>query len=192
MYVADSIIAFQAQHPGLTAELLLDDSMVDLDRDAIDAAIRLGRLNSSGLVARKLGIMRRIVVASPGYLAAHGTPTTVDDLASHRQVRFNGAPEGDDMPLVGPHGPLLVRVPAVFQANNAFVLTRALLAGLGLGGVQLPLVAKEIAEGTLIRVLPDYQYAPLDIHAVLGHSRSAPTKVRAFLSHLEQSMRSWW
>lgn len=184
MYVADIAVEFQQAHPGLTLELMLDDRYVDLTEQAVDLAIRFGNLRSSGLVAQRLGTLQRILVASPGYLAQHGTPDTPEALSNHRQVRFSWAAPDDTMPLVGPKGSLLVQVQTSFFANNTFVLTKALVAGLGLGGAQLPQINAELAAGKLLRIMPNYHYAPLDVHAVYPTAHYVPAKVRAFLNHL--------
>jgi DNA-binding transcriptional LysR family regulator len=92
------------------------------------------------------------------------------------------------MPLTGPAGPLLVPVQTSFLANNTFVLTKALAAGLGLGGAQLPQIRAELAAGQLVQIMPDYQYAPLDIHAVYPTSHFVPAKVRLFVEHLRRAL----
>ena len=185
MYLADIAIAFQATHPEVTIELMLDDRQVDLMEQAVDVAVRFGTLRSSGLIARRLGTLRRILVASPEYLGEHGTPTTPAELSGHSQVRFSWAALDDSMPLIGPDGPLMVPVKTSFLANNTFVLTKALVAGRGLGGAQLPQIQAELAVGTLVQILPDYQYAPLEVHAVYTSAEFVPAKVRAFIEHLK-------
>jgi DNA-binding transcriptional LysR family regulator len=188
MYLADIAIAFQLEHPGLTFELMLDDRYVDLTEQAVDLALRFGTLRSSGLIARRLGTLRRILVAAPAYLARHGAPDTPEHLSTHRQVRFSGAAVDDTMPLTGPAGSLLVPVQTSFLANNTFVLTKALVAGLGLGGAQLPQIRAELAAGQLVQIMPDYQYAPLDVHAVYPTSHFVPAKVRLFVEHLRRAL----
>ena len=185
MYLADIAIAFQAAHPEVTIELMLDDRQVDLMEQAVDIAVRFGTLRSSGLIARRLGTLRRILVASPEYLGVYGMPTTPAELSGHSQVRFSWAALDDSMPLIGPDGPLMVPVKTSFLANNTFVLTKALVAGRGLGGAQLPQIQAELAAGTLVQIMPDYQYAPLEVHAVYSSAQFVPAKVRAFIEHLK-------
>jgi len=188
MYLADIAIAFQLKHPGLTTELMLDDRYVDLTEQAVDLAIRFGTLRSSGLIARRLGTLRRILVAAPDYLDQHGIPETPEELSTHRQVRFSWAATDDTMPLIGPAGSLLVVVETSFLANNTFVLTKALVGGLGLGGAQLPQIQDELAAGKLVQIMPVYQYAPLDVHAVFPMSQYVPAKVRGFTDHLKSAL----
>lgn len=188
MYLSDIAIAFQLMHPGLITELMLDDRYVDLTEQAVDLAVRFGTLRSSGLIARRLGTLHRILVAAPAYLAQHGTPETPEELSTHRQVRFSWAATDDTMPLISPAGTLSVAVHTSFLANNTFVLTKALVAGLGLGGAQLPQIRAELATGKLVQVMPAYQYASLDVHAVFPTSHFLPAKVRAFTDHLKSAL----
>lgn len=190
MHLAPIIIEFQRQHPDLMVELVLDDRFADLIAEGVDVAIRFGELKSSELIAQKLASFERILVASPDYIAAHGNPQTSDDLIQHRHVRFIWSPQGETVPLIGPGGPLNVPVRSTFLANNAFVLNEALCAGLGIGGAQVPLVQSLLDAGRLVRVLPDYAYAPMDIHVVYTSTRFMPRKVRAFIDHLAVHLKS--
>lgn len=191
-YIADVVVAFQQQHPQVIIDLVLDDRFVDLNAQAVDVAIRFGKLASSSLVARRLGTLRRIVVASPKYVAAHGSPEDEFSLGTHSQVRFNAAPEGDAMPLIGPSGPITVPVRTAFMANNAFTLTKALVAGIGIGGAQLPLINDALKTGQLVRVMSSFAYAPLEVHAVYPSGRFIPAKVSAFVAFLEDHTTGIW
>jgi DNA-binding transcriptional LysR family regulator len=190
MHLAPVVFDFQRQHPDLTTELVLDDRLSDLIAEGVDVAIRFGAMKSSDLIAQKLGSFERILVASPDYIAAHGSPHTPDDLIKHRYIRFIWSPQGEAIPLIGPQGPVDVPVRSIFRANNAFVLNEALCAGLGIGGAQLPLVQPLIDNGKLVQVLPDHVYAPMDIHVVYTSSRFVPRKIRAFIQHLMTAMKA--
>jgi DNA-binding transcriptional LysR family regulator len=183
-YLAPLIVNFQCRHPGLTVELILDDHVADLVEEDVDVAFRLGALSSPSLVARRLGSVSRILVASPGYVAAHGSPATPDELARHGHVRFSWTPAGEHLPLIGPQGPVTIEVRSSFRANNSFVLVEALRSGLGVGGAQLPLVQDLLESGELVRVMQDYAYPPMDLHAVYASRRFVPRKVRALVEHL--------
>ncbi|WP_348600671.1 LysR family transcriptional regulator [Phyllobacterium sp. SB3] len=190
MHLAPLVMDFQRRHPVLRIELVLDDRIADLITDNVDVAIRFGAMKSSDLVARKLGSFQRILVASPEYIAVHGSPTVPDELSRHGYVRFIWSPQGEIASLIGPDGPIDVAINSVFLANNAFVLNEALCAGLGVGAVQLPLVQGLIDSGKLIRILPDYAYAPMDIHAVYASRRFLPRKTKIFIEHLIKEMKS--
>lgn len=187
-HLAPILIGFQRRHPDLSVELIADDRYADLIGEGVDVAIRLGALASPGLVARRLATLRRILVAAPGYVAAQGSPETPEELARHPHVRFSWAASGDAVPLVGPDGPLEVRVRSRFLANNAFVLIEAIRAGIGIGGAQLPLVQPLLDQGALVRVMRDYAYAPLEVHAVYPSGRFVPRRVRAVVDHLAAAL----
>ena len=183
-HIAPLVVEFQRQHPGLTVELTLDDHVADLIEEGVDVAFRLGTPTSASLVVRKLGSVSRVLVASPGYVAAHGSPATPDELAQHNYVRFSWASAGENVTLIGPQGPITVGVRSCFRANNSFVLAHALRSGLGIGGVQLPLVQDLLENGELVRVMEDYAYPPVDLHAVYSSARFIPGKVHALVDHL--------
>jgi DNA-binding transcriptional LysR family regulator len=183
-YLAPLIIDFHRRHPGLTVELILDDHVADLIEEGVNVAFRLGTLASASLVARKIGSISRILVASPGYVASHGSPETPDELARHDHVRFSWTSAGEHLTLVGPEGVVTVDVRSSFRANNSFVLVEALRSGLGVGGVQLPLVQDLLEDGELVRVMEEYAYSPMDLHAVNSSRRFVPRKVRALVDHL--------
>ncbi|WP_285404788.1 LysR family transcriptional regulator [Luteibacter sp. ME-Dv--P-043b] len=182
--VAPLLMAFQAEHPDVRVELALDDRIADVVAEGVDLAIRLGPLPPNGLVARHIGQVERALVASPDYLARHGTPRTPDQLRLHPHIRFSGSVDHPLM-LTGPDGPVTLAVSPGFVANNSFVLIAALVAGRGIGGVQLPLVRDELACGTLVRVLDGFAYPPLDMHLVLPTRRHVPSIVRAFMTRVE-------
>jgi DNA-binding transcriptional LysR family regulator len=190
MHLSPIIIEFQRLHPDLTIEFFLDDRFADLIAEGVDVAIRFGDLKSSDLIARKLATFERILVASPDYIAAHGNPHTPEDLLRHRYIRFSWSSQGESIPLIGPGGALVAPIHSTFLANNAFVLNEALCAGLGIGGAQVPLVQSLLDSDKLVRILPDYAYAPMDVHVVYATARFMPRKVRAFIDHLATGLQA--
>lgn len=183
-YLAPLIVGFHRLHPGLTVELILDDHVADLVEEAMDVAFRLGTLAPTSLVARKIGSVSRILVASPDYIAREGKPETPDELGRHLHVRFSWTPAGEHLILVGPQGTVAAEVRSIFRANNSFALVEALRAGLGVGGVQLPLVHDLLEKGELVRVMQNYAYPPMDLHAVYPSGRFIPRKVRTLVDHI--------
>lgn len=177
-------IAFQQQHPELNIELLLDDRRADVIGEGIDVAIHFGELNTPGTVARRLGELQRILVASPAYLAAQGEPQTPAELAKHPHIRYSGLSDGDALTLIGPQGAEVVNLRPVFRANNTFSLLAAIEAGLGIGGAQRPLIGRQLANGSLVPVLPAWHYPPMALHAVYPAARFIPGKVRAWVDYL--------
>jgi DNA-binding transcriptional LysR family regulator len=182
-WVAPLLVSFQAEHPEVRVELSLDDRVADVVAEGVDLAVRLGPLPSNGLVARHVGRVERVLVASPAYLARQGVPRTPEQLCAYPHVRFSGSVD-HPLRLIGPDGPVTLSVSPGFVANNSFVLIAALVAGRGIGGVQLPLVRDELARGALVRVLDAFTYPPLDMHVVLPTRRHVPSVVRAFMSRI--------
>lgn len=177
-------IAFQQQHPELNIELLLDDRRADVIGEGIDVAIRFGELSAPGTVARRLGELQRMLVASPAYLAAYGAPQTLAALATHPHIRYSGLSDGDTLTLIGPQGAEMVNLRPVFRANNTFSLLAVIESGLGIGGAQRPLIGRQLANGTLVPVLPGWCYPPMALHAVYPAARFIPGKVRAWVDYL--------
>jgi DNA-binding transcriptional LysR family regulator len=188
LHVSPSLIAFKQRHPGLVVDLILEDRISDLVSEGVDLAIRLGEVKAPGLTVRRLGRIRRLLVASADYAREHGLPRSPEELTSHPFVRFSWMASGDDLTLVGPDGPRTVRTQATFLANNAFSLIEAVRSGLGIGGVQGPLVHRHLQAGELVEVLPDWAYPPLDMHAVYPSRRFIPRRVRAVVEHLAATL----
>lgn len=175
--------AFLAQHPDITVRLALSDEHLDLVGQHVDLAVRLGRLTDSQLIARRVGAMPWVIVASPQLLAAHGEPKTPDDLAG--------------MPCVGVDFLNLAtwwrfRVPGASADHNVRVKCRlavttgegavdAASAGIGLTQVLLYQAAPAIAEGRLKVVLAEYEAAPLPASIVYTGRGKMPLKTRSFL-----------
>ena len=183
-------IAFQQQHPELNIELLLDDRRADVIGEGIDVAIRFGEINTPGTVARRLGELQRILVASPAYLAAQGEPQTPAELARHPHIRYSGLSDGDALTLIGPQGAEVVNLRPVFRANNTFSLLAAIESGLGIGGAQRPLIGRQLANGSLVPVLTAWHYPPMALHAVYPAARFIPGKVRAWVDYLLAALGS--
>ncbi|MFW2968957.1 LysR family transcriptional regulator [Serratia marcescens] len=188
LHVTPLAIAFQQRHPDLAIELLLDDRLADVIGEGIDVALRFGELHAPGMVAKRLGELQRLLVASPAYLARHGTPRSPAELAKHAHIRYSGLNDGDTLTLFGPHGPETVALRPTFRANNTLSLLAAIEAGAGIGGAQRPLIAEQLATGALVPVLPEYRYPPMALHAVYPALRFIPEKVRAWVAHLQQAL----
>lgn len=194
MHVSPFLPRFMAEYPGVELDLLMSDEVVNLVERRIDVAVRLGALDSSSLIARRLAPHRRIVCASPAYLARKGRPVVPGDLTDHacltfafsdgeRRWRFT---KGDHIEQIRIKGPL--------RANQAEALKEAAMAGLGV--VMLPtwLAGEEIAQGHLQPLLHDWHAdigrlgaAPLvegGIHALYLPDRRGSPKVRAFVDFL--------
>ena len=180
-HVAPIVSAFLNQHPDVRVELTLNDRNLDLIEEGLDLAVRIGPLADSSLVARTVGSVRRVVVASPAYLALRGVPRTPSDLATHdtifgmarspaREWRFGPSQRG-----------AVVRLAPRLSVDDVDAQLQAARAGRGIARPLSYQVADDLAGGTLVRLLQDFEPDPLPVQLVtLRRSHVAP-KVRAFL-----------
>ncbi len=171
---------FLARDPAVRGGRAIDNRNVDLLAEDFDVAIRIGPLRDSDLIARRLTTLALWTCASPAYLAARGTPTTVDDLRSHELIgrvdrrstwRF-WAPDGV-LHEIGLVPGTVVPEPAVLQT--------VLIGGAGIGRLPDFCAADAVANGSLIRLLPEYQDDSVDVHALYPSHRSLSAKVRVFI-----------
>jgi DNA-binding transcriptional LysR family regulator len=179
-YVAPIANEFVERYPGVTVDLLFIDRVVNLVEEGLDAAVRIGHLEDSSLVAIPMGKMRRVVCASPAYLRKHGTPRKPEDLRVHRCVRFTGlAPRGEWHFRVNSRR-IAIPVQTVINCNLADGAIEACAAGLGLGSFLSYMVAPLRQAGKLKYVLEEFENEPLPVHFVYPSSRIRSTAVRAF------------
>jgi DNA-binding transcriptional LysR family regulator len=191
LHVMPLIPRFLEQHPDVTLDLVLTDTLIDLMQERADVAIRAGPLRASRLVARKLGSSRMVVVGAPDYLARCGTPKTPADLAEHRGIgwtfprsirgwRFK---RGDHTEEAVP--------PPVARASDGEVARRLALGSVGLARLALFHIGPDIEAGRLVPVLQNYNPGDReDIHAVyVGHTAPLPARVRAFIDFLAEHVR---
>jgi DNA-binding transcriptional LysR family regulator len=159
--------------------------MVDLIEDGFDVALRLAReLPDSTLVARRLATSKVLLVASPGYLRAHGTPSAPADLAQHNCLVYTAATRANEWVLVGADGEEhSVAVRGSLQANTNVALKAAATAGVGIANAAAFIVREELERGTLVEVLPGYAPKPRELYALYPQNRHLSPKVRAFVDY---------
>lgn len=185
LHVIPRLPRFLAAHPDVAVDLVMGDGFADMVGEGIDLAIRVGELTDPGLVARRIGTTRRVVVATPGYLARRGTPETPQDLRGHDCILYGGLATGAAWPFTRDGVPLSVPVSGRFRVDNTEGVRAAILNGLGIGIVPVwHFVADEIARGALRVLLADYEPVPNPINAVHPSRRFVPAKVRAMIDFL--------
>ncbi len=189
-HIAPVVARFLDAYPKVKVELVLSNIQLDLVEQGIDVALRIGHLHDSSLVARRVGQVGRIVVASPAYLAGHGTPRDPDELASHECVLHatgsGAAPWQFNIPERGtvtarPHGRLVV--------NQAETMIEAACAGRGLIRPLSYQVAEQLASGELVRVLREFEPAPLPVNIVFTSARLMALRTRVFVDFAAEALR---
>lgn len=185
-YVSPRLPAFLARHPKLRLSIHLSDNVVDLVSEGFDLAIRIGALDDSRLVARRIAPNRRVVCASPDYLRRRGRPRTPGELADHDCLLLFGSGGRQDVWRLGTTtgGEVAVRVQGRIESNFGEVLRDASLAGEGIMIHSLWHVADDLRAGRLEVLLPDYPLATTAISAVMPQRRLVPPRVRAFTEFL--------
>lgn len=190
MHVAPLICEFMSRYPKINGELLLSDRFASLVEDGIDVAIRIGHLRDSGEVVRKVGTVRRVLVAAPGYLEQFGTPAVPPDLAGHRLIAFTALTPSDRWRLWTPDGSTDVAVAPAYVTNSADAAIWHAAKG---GGITMALsyqVAEHLRQGALRLILPGAEPPPYPVQFVFPSARLLSRKVRAFLEHLVAT-RTW-
>ena len=187
--------AFMKDYPELAVELDLNDRVVDLVEEGYDLAVRILRLRDSSLVARRLAPSRNILCAAPDYLARHGVPQSLDDLAGHECLLYSYQATGDSWRLQGPGGERRIRLSSRFRANNGDVLLQAAVGGLGIVLMPSFICYEEVRRGRLVRLLPEWNArSDIDINAVYPANRNLSPKVRVFIDFLAARFgpRPYW
>lgn len=191
-FIIPALPDFFAQHPHLTLEIGIGDRPVDLIREGVDCAMRSGPLPESSMVARRIGNIEQVTVASAGYLDRHGIPQRPDDLhRGHRAVSYmsmaTGRHESLDFTIEGANRPfMLENAVAVNDADAYVACCRA-----GLGIVQVPRyhVAQDLKNGSLQEILPQWRPADMPVSAVYPAHRQLSPRVRVFVDFLAETFR---
>jgi DNA-binding transcriptional LysR family regulator len=185
MFVAPAIPDFIARNPAIIVDLSFTDGIVDLVAEKTDVAIRMGNLPDSGLIARKLGQSRRVICASPDYLARRGSPQTPADLGQHDCLTFNFRRARPSWPFRCSGQDVVQPVKGSVVVNNGETMKQMALAGAGIARVGLFHVADEIAMGRLVPLLEEYNPGDLElVHAVYVGGGPLPHRVRAFIEYM--------
>ena len=189
-HVGPAVSDFLTQYRDLGISLTLNDRFTDLIEEGFDVAIRISQAADSSLIARRLGGIRCVMTATPGYLERAGTPLKPQDLSEHQCLSYIYLASGLEWPMFGPNGATSVKVSGPLKANNGEVLLQAARRGLGIAFLPNFLVREEIAKGSLVTVLDQYRLPELSVYAVSPPNRFPARKVQAFISFLAERFES--
>lgn len=181
---------FQAMHPELRIDLVLTDSFQNLIDEAIDVALRFGKLPDSNLVARKLIESPRLIAASPAYLEKAGIPKTPADLSNHNVVVGPSSTSAIGWTFKKGGKTTSVRVDSKLTVTVNEGATAAAIAGLGIMSASMVGCRADIESGALVQLLPEWEIGTVEVHAVLTAGRNAKASSRAFVDYLVESMQA--
>jgi len=181
---------FLETHPLLRVELMVVDARQDLVAEGADLAIRLGDLDDSAFGARKLATLSTMLVATPGYLAARGTPKTPADLASHDCIAGPGNFGRDSWSFNRNGTELSVDVRGRISTNSGPGLFASAIAGLGIAMTSSVMAGPEVKAGTLVQLLRGYRLPSVDVHAVFPGGPRPSAKVRALVDYLAAELKA--
>jgi DNA-binding transcriptional LysR family regulator len=180
-HVAPVVTRFLAVHPEVQVELLLSDRNVDLIEEGVDAAVRIGALANLSLVARRLGQVGRVTVASPDYLARRGTPLAPAELAGHELIMSTSVRSVAEWRFRAGAREHVVRYSPRLRMNDVEAVLSAACDGFGIARALSYQVEPLLRAGALRRVLEDYEPEALPVHLVLPSARHMPPRLRAFV-----------
>ncbi len=182
LHIAPHLKPFMDAHRDLAIHLDLSDEFTDIIGGGFDLAIRIAELTDSSLVARRLAPVRRVLCASPQYIAAHGMPDNIEDLKRHVCLP---AHNHETWRLAGPNGSFSFRPEGMLVTNSSEVIREAVIAGLGIALRSTWDVGQELKSGSLVQVLPAYEGSRNVTLSVVYPSRQfLPAKVRLFIDYL--------
>ncbi|TCK28552.1 LysR family transcriptional regulator [Ancylobacter aquaticus] len=189
MHVAPIVHDFLGAYPEVTVRLTLTDGVVDLVESHVDVAVRLGKLPDSTLVARRVGDVRWVACASPGYIARRGAPASPDELADHECIAFEGLQLWRDWTFAGPRGEQTAIVRPRYSVNTADAVIEGAAAGIGIAYIISYQAAESVRDGVLVPILREWAPPPFPVQIVHASRAHQPLKLRAFLDFVTPRLR---
>ena len=176
-------------YPELKIELLLEDRIINMVEEGIDLSIRIGWLQESNLVAKKICDSRMHLIASPEYILKHGAPSSPEDISEHSWVALSLLSSPLRWVFKDENGEHAVQVSSDLRSNSVDTVAALVAAGQGITALARYVVEKELSSGELEVILPNYQIDPVGIYAVYPHREHTPPKIRVFIDYLMKHCR---
>lgn len=187
-HVTPIVASFLDAHPGVRVELVLHDRNLNLVDEGLDVAVRIGTLTDASLIVRRVGEVRRVVVASPSYLAAHPPPREPSDLIDHAIVFTATRPGPLTWQFGGPRRGATVHLTPRLHVNEIEAALLAIRAGHGIGRAMSYQVADDLASGALVRLLADREPPALPVQIVVPSARHLSPRTRSFVDHAARAL----
>ena len=188
-FLAPRLPALLATRPGLKVELVVSDTFGDMIEDRLDLAMRVGEIADASVIARRIGIAARAVVAAPGYIERHGQPSNPAELADHTCVVHDVGPDSDVWTFAGPQDAQDVRVSGGILATDGSAVHLAARAGYGIAFLPLVQVVDDLRKGELVRVLGDYPSPGLPFSLVYSSRRHLAPRTRVVMEFIVEQVR---
>ncbi len=189
MHVLPVVTRFLSAFPDVAVELVLTDRVTHFLDDHVDVALRIGTLSDSGLIASRLGTVRRLTCGSPGYLASHGTPATPDDLARHSVISFESVSSATTWTFEAVGAQIAATFRSRLSVNTIDAAIDAGLCGFGLIRAHSYQVADHVRGDRLAVVLAGFEPTPPPVHLVYDQQSRLPLKLRAFIDFVTPRLR---
>lgn len=193
LYIACLIPSFLSRYPDIQIEMIMDDKRQDFIKQGFDIGIRIGDLEDSSLIAKKIAVCRSVICASSHYLEQNGSPEKPDDLRDHNCLFYSYFRAGQDWHFYkhkDTKNQQLIKVPAKgnYRVNNSDALYEAAIVGLGVVNMPTFIVGPDIRTKKLEQVLIDYPLPVHGIYAIFPERKHLPTKVRVFIDFLQEQI----
>jgi len=188
VYLMPFLCDFLNQYPDIKIDLILENQYADLVKEGIDVAIRIGPLKDSNLIARKIGISPRVLVASPDYLLKKGEPLHPHDLKDHDCITYSLVNAPSEWSFIKDNKEINVNVSGRLRASSPDIIGTATAAGLGISTMMLYSAKAYISSGQLVSLLSDYRLPSYEVNAVYSERKFVPQKVKLLISYLKDCL----
>ncbi|QNA82868.1 LysR family transcriptional regulator [Sphingomonas sp. So64.6b] len=185
LHLGPALYPFLAAHPLINLSLDLDDRFIDVAADGYDAVIRHGPIRDKNLIAKRLGSSRRLLVASPAYLAANGTPASLDDIVAASAILYTN--RETDWRFREGAGETVIRPRAALRVNNGVVMRDAALAGLGITLLPTFFIHRHLADGSLVHIDIGVEAEGAELNIAYPQNRSSSAKIIALTEWLRKA-----
>lgn len=187
-HLTPAVLAFLDLHPALQIEMVFNDRNIDLIEHGVDLALRIGSLPDTSMVARRVGTVGRVIVASPAYLARSGTPRSPHELGEHDVIFSSAASNVAEWRFRQEGRDVSVKLDPRLTVNEIDAVIMAVLAGRGIGRALSYQVADQLADGSLVRLLQDYEPPATPVQLVMQSGCYLPARLRACVDFLAQRL----